>query len=60
MVPSNDWRVKELRAAAHMLHEQAHGPTPWRTCQEDPCRHLWASRSAGPAQVTMLAGGRFR
>lgn len=26
--------------AAHSLHEQAHGETPWRTCQQYPCREL--------------------
>lgn len=43
--------------ALHMLHEQAHGGTPWRVCTEEPCRdlqHLTSrDRTAGPAQLSM-------
>lgn len=34
--------------ALHLLHEQAHGPVPWTTCQIEPCRSL-PDREHGPA-----------
>lgn len=39
-VIGEDWRpeFEQMRDAAHMLHEQAHGGSPWRTCTEEPCR----------------------
>lgn len=33
-----DW--DDLCAAIHMLHEQAHGNTPIKTCYTEPCGHL--------------------
>lgn len=43
----------QLRAAVHALHEQAHGATPWRTCQQYPCVELAGDRDPGPAPLTL-------
>lgn len=45
----------ELRRAAHMLHEQAHGQTPWIACQVEPCASLaLEDGDRGPAPLTLL------
>lgn len=33
----------QLWQAVHMLHQEAHGNIPFRTCTADPCRHLGVS-----------------
>lgn len=43
-----------FRAAAHMLHEQAHGDAPWCACQAEPCRSLaLGDEDRGPAPLTL-------
>lgn len=43
-----------LWAAAHMLHEQAHGTeVAWRFCRQEPCRDLpHESEATGPAPLS--------
>lgn len=31
---------RQLWQAVHMLHEQAHGPVPFKTCTAEPCKLL--------------------
>lgn len=41
--------------AAHMLHEQAHGASPWLVCQAEPCRSIpHSDEDRGPAPLTLL------
>lgn len=53
----SDNELDELTRALHMLHEQAHGDTPWRTCVTEPCNTIGqiVEQTAGPAPLT-LAG----
>lgn len=41
-----------LYDAIHVLHEQAHGDVPYRTCSEYPCRELHLP-IVGPARRTL-------
>lgn len=59
--------LDQLAHAVHMLHEQAHGPTPFRTCTSEPCRSLIVDIAVdetwdlfdGPAPATLpLSKGR--
>lgn len=54
-----------LWRAVHMLHEQSHGPVPFVTCREDPCRELtrytygnWPRNDypTGPAPLSLPYG----
>lgn len=42
-----------LPAAIHILHEQAHGPVPFRTCREVPCMALTFLDLRGPAPLSV-------
>jgi hypothetical protein len=46
---------RQLIAALHMLHDEAHGGTPWATCTAAPCRDLRLPTATrrGPAPLSL-------
>jgi hypothetical protein len=60
---------RQLWQAIHMLHEEAHGKIPFRTCTAEPCRLMSRDQSGywpasdvldGPAPASLPRVGQRR